>query len=86
LLLLVHMFFENLLLVLAGMLLTFLAWGPLFEVVAPQLRGIGLESAGELALPFADLAIILLAGLVGVVLAMMPIAFGLRKPTGLILQ
>lgn len=85
-LLLLHMFMENLLLVLAGITLARLAWNPLFEVVAPRMHTIGLHAAGVPVLPAADLAIIVLAGVVGVVLAMIPVALGLRRPAGLILQ
>jgi hypothetical protein len=85
-LLLLHMFFENLLLVLAGILLARLAWTPLFEMALPRLHSIGLHATEVPALPSADLAIIVLAGVVGVVLAMIPVAFGLRRPAGLILQ
>lgn len=85
-LLLVHMFFENLLLVLAGIVLVRLAWTPLFEMASPQLRSIGLPAVGAPTLPALDFAIIVLAGVVGVMLAMVPVAFGLRRPAGLILQ
>jgi len=86
LLLLVHMFFENLLLVFVGILFAHMAWKPLFEVAVPQLRSIGLQAAGVPVLPTGDVAIVFLAGGVGVALAMVPVAFGLRKPAGLILQ
>lgn len=85
-LLLVHMFLENLLLVLAGILAARLAWKPLFEAAVPRLQSIGLQAAGAPTLPAGDVAIVFLAGAVGVVLAMVPVAFGLRKPAGLILQ
>lgn len=85
-LLLVHMFLENLLLVLAGILIARLAWKPIFETAVPKLHAIGLQAAGVPTLPAADVAIVFLAGGVGVVLAMIPVALGLRKPAGLILQ
>jgi hypothetical protein len=85
-LLLLHMFMENLLLVLAGITLARLAWNPLYEMAAPRMQLIGLNTAGVPVLPAADLAIIVLAGVVGVVLAMIPVALGLRRPPGLILQ
>ena len=86
LLLLVHMFMENLLLVLAGILIARLAWKPLFEAAVPKLHSIGLQASGVPTLPPADVAIVFLAGGVGVFLAMVPVAFGLRRPAGLILQ
>ncbi len=85
-LLLLHTFFENLLLVLAGILLARLAWTPLFELALPRMHSIGLHATEVPTLPSADLAIIVFAGVVGVVLAMIPVAFGLRRPAGLILQ
>jgi hypothetical protein len=85
-LLLLHMFMENLLLVLAGIALARLAWNPLYEMAAPRMHLIGLNTAGVPVLPTADLAIIVLAGVLGVVLAMVPVALGLRRPAGLILQ
>ena len=84
--LLVHMLFENLLLVFVGVALARSAWTPLFRLAAPQLHSIGLQAPGVPTLPVGDVAIIFLAGGVGVVLAMIPVAFGLRKPAGLILQ
>lgn len=85
-LLLAHMFLENLLLVFAGIGLARLLWVPLFDVSASKLHEIGLEAAGAPPLPASDVAIIFLAGGVGVLLAMIPVAFGLRRPAGLILQ
>ena len=85
-LLLVHMFLENLLLVLAGIMVARLAWKPVFETAVPKLHSIGLQAAGVPTLPAGDVAIVFLAGGVGVVLAMIPVAFGLRRPAGLILQ
>ena len=85
-LLLLHMFFENLLLVLVGIVLALATWTPLFKMVAPQMHSIGLHATGAPTLPTADLAIIILSGVVGVVLAMIPVAFGLRRQAGLILQ
>lgn len=86
LLLLLHMFLENLLLVFTGIVLARLAWPPLCRLAVPQLHAIGLHGGDAATLPAGDLAIIVLAGVVGVVLAMVPVAFGLRRPAGLILQ
>ncbi len=84
--LLLHMFLENLLLVVIGILSVLLAWNSLYQLAAPQLRRIGLQAASLPVIPTSDVTIILLAGLAGVVLSMVPVAMGLRKPAGLILQ
>jgi hypothetical protein len=85
-LLLLHMFMENLLLVLVGITLARVAWNPLYEMAAPRMHLIGLNTAKVPVLPSGDLAIIVLAGFLGVLLAMVPVAIGLRRPPGLILQ
>lgn len=85
-LLLLHMFVENLLLVLVGITLARLVWNPLYEIAAPRMHLMGLNSAGAPVLPAGDLGVIVLAGVLGVVLAMVPVAIGLRRPAGLILQ
>jgi hypothetical protein len=85
-LLLLHMFMENLLLVLAGITLARLAWDPLYQLAAPRMHLIGLNATGVPILPGMDLAVIVLAGVLGVLLAMIPVALGLRRPAGLILQ
>lgn len=84
--LLIHMFLENLLLVLVGILVICLAWPPLYALAAPHLQAIGLHAAVMPTIPPGDVAIIVLACLAGVILAMVPVAVGLRKPAGLILQ
>ncbi len=84
--LLFHMFFENLLLVLAGIAFVSAIWIPVYKAASPQLEAIGLTATTMPAIPSDDIAIIVLSGLVGVIFAMVPVAFGLRKPAGLILQ
>lgn len=84
--LLFHMFLENLLLVLSGIILVSTIWLPIYRMAGPQLESIGLKATTMPAIPPGDVAIILLSGLVGVIFAMVPVAFGLRKPAGLILQ
>ena len=86
LVLLIHMFLENLLLVLVGILGVFLAWTPLYALAAPHLQIIGLHAATPPAIPVLDMAVIVLACLAGVILSMVPVAIGLRKPAGLILH
>lgn len=84
--LLLHMFLENLLLVLVGIALVRFTWPSLYEMAMPKLQAIGLQSAAMPTIQPQDLMIIVLSGLVGVIFAMVPVAFGLRKPAGLILQ
>lgn len=84
--LLFHMFLENLLLVLTGICIVTLTWNPLYGMAVPKLQAIGLQASAMPVIPAEDLMIIVLSGVVGVVLAMVPVAFGLRKPAGLILQ
>ena len=84
--LVVHFFFENLLLVTAGLLIAFEAWKPIYDALQSKVTSIDLRPASSLVLPSLDARIILAAGLLGVIVAMIPIAIGLRKPAGLILQ
>lgn len=84
--LLFHMFLENLLLVFVGIGLVSLAWSRFYVAAMPKLQAIGLHATAMPDIPMRDLAIIVLAGLMGVILAMIPVAFGLRRPAGLILQ
>jgi len=85
-LLLLHMLMENLLLVVAGMLAVRVAWGPFTSLATPLLNSMGFQAAVPAPPTLADYGVILLAGLVGVLLAMVPVAFGLRRRPGLILQ
>jgi len=84
--LLFHMFLENLLLVLTGMAIVVAVWAPVYRMAGSQLQSIGLNATSMPPIPSSDIAIIVLSGLVGVVFAMVPVAIGLRKPPGLILQ
>ncbi len=84
--LIIHFFFENLLLVAAGILIAFEAWKPIYDALQSRVTSIDLRPASSLVLPNQDASIILISGLLGVLVAMIPIAFGLRKPAGLILQ
>lgn len=86
LLLLVHGFLENLTLVSLGIYLSFITWKPIYRLVQERSAGFDLNPADSITLPGTDAQIILLAGIAGVGMAMLPVAFGLRKPTGLILQ
>lgn len=85
-LLLFHGFLENVLLVSLGIFFSFKAWKPIYRIVEQQSAGFQLNSADTINLPATDAQIILLAGVLGVAMAMIPVAFGLRKPSGLILQ
>jgi hypothetical protein len=50
------------------------------------LHQIGFVAVAVPTIPTGDLMIIVLSSLVGVILAMVPVAWGIRKPAGLILQ
>lgn len=84
--LLVHMFLENLTLVLAGIGSVWIAWPGIYALALPKLRAIGLNASEAMSMDAGDLLTVAAAALVGVLLAMVPVAVGLRKPPGLILQ
>jgi hypothetical protein len=63
-----------------------LSWGALYKIAITKLRAIGLQATELPPIAGADFGIILLAGFIGVLFAMVPVAIGLRKPAGLILQ
>ena len=86
LILLVHMFMENLCLVMLGIALVWFSWPVLYRLGMPKLEQIGLNASASPVVEVGDLATVALAALIGVFLAMIPVAFGLRKPAGLILQ
>lgn len=84
--LLTHAFFENLLLITIGIVSAFYIWKPIYKLLQTKIPDMNLSPAHSLSLNSTDAAIILSAGLIGVLIAMIPIAVGLRKPAGLILQ
>ena len=81
-----HAFFENLILVVTGIGLSLWAWKPIYNMFQQRINGVNLRAAADINLPYTDVYIIMAAGLLGVMMAMIPIAIGLRKQTGLILQ
>ena len=85
-LLFVHMFLENLLLVMLGISIVALSWVPLYNLLGPKLQSIGLNTTTIPTIPTEDILIVMASGFIGVLFAMIPVAFGLRKPAGLILQ
>ena len=82
----IHALLENLLLVMAGIITVLLSWKPLYEAILSNLDAVGFEVVGAPSLPSQDLVLILIGGMAGVLLAMLPIAYGLRKPPGYTLQ
>ena len=82
----IHVFLENLLLVFLGFWCAFGLWKILYRSSESYLSRLGFETTGLLTIPLYDMNVILLAGLAGVLLSMIPITIGLRKPIGLILQ
>lgn len=81
-----HMLLENLLLVVCGILAAWLAWFALRTHAASWLGESGIGRLDAVAPAQADFLIVLIAGVAGVCLAMLPIAIGLRRPPGLLLQ
>lgn len=86
LLLITHAFLENIILVTLGIYIAFISWKPIYNLLQSKVTDMNLSPAENLALGTTDMSIILVAGLFGVLVAMIPIAIGLRKPAGLILQ
>ena len=85
-LLLIHSFFENLILVGLGIILALFGWPHIYDTLIQSIDAVNMRSAANLQLPTLDIIIIISASTLGVVLAMIPVSFGLRKPAGLILQ
>lgn len=82
----VHAMVENLLLVLFGILSVLISWKMLYELIVENIDMVGFEVVGAPNLPTMDVLLIVAGGLTGVLLAMLPIAVGLRKPAGYTLQ
>lgn len=81
-----HMFLENLCLVMFGVATVWLSWPALYRLGIPKLEEIGLSASPSPVVEVMDLATVAVAALVGVLLAMIPVAVGLRKAPGLTLQ
>ena len=81
-----HALVENLLLVMLGIFSVVKFWKVIYGVIVENIEMIGFEVTGAPTLPNHDLLLIVGGGLAGVLLAMLPVAFGLRKPPGLTLQ
>ncbi len=84
--LLIHGVFENALLTGLGILAAFTAWPAIYNVLIQSVEGMQLRSSHAISLPQLDVYIIIAASAIGILLAMIPVAVGLRKPAGLILQ
>lgn len=84
--LLLHTFLENLVLVLGGVGIVLLSWSSMYSVFLNYSQSLGGYSLGEGRMAYVDMAIIVSAGVLGVLFSMVPVAFGLRKQVGLILQ
>ena len=84
--LLLHSCCENVLLVGGGTLLSFSLWKPIYTAIQNKVTQIPLQPVQSIQIQADDSLIIYAAGLTGVLLAMIPVAIGLRKPAGLILQ
>lgn len=83
--LLVHSLWENVLLVSAGIALIPVIWRFLLDAGLLSFAELGI--AAELGgITWSDLEVLALAGSVGCLLAILPVAFGLRKQVGLVLS
>lgn len=82
----VHLLLENLILVLAGLAFVWLVWKPVYEWFHPQMAEIGFTTDKMPTLETTDAWMILLAAILGVVIALVPVMIGMRKPAGLVLQ
>ena len=84
--LLLHMLWENLLLVMIGLAIAWTSWPVFYSLASKQMQAVGLKITERPEISWGDHTTLLLAALLGCLLAMVPIAFGLRKPPGLTLQ
>lgn len=84
--LLLHMLWENLLLVLIGMGLVWIGWPLLYDYAAERMQAVGLGITARPEITLGDQSTMVLAALLGCLLAMIPVGFGLRRKPGLILQ
>jgi len=81
-----HAFWENVLLISGGICLSLYAWPYLYDILKSEVKGMNLRDAKEQVIPLYDMSILFIAGGAGVVIAMIPIAIGLRKPIGRVLS
>lgn len=84
--LLIHSLLENSILVSIGIYSALQFWPSLYNSIRSQLVEFPLTKLQSIHINPDDTTTILLSGVVGVALAMIPVALGLRKPAGLILQ
>ena len=82
--LLLHNLAENLILVSSGILLVPIIWNLLLKKGMLSLTSLGLRQAQELA--WRELEILIAAGAIGCILAIMPVALGLKKQIGQVLS
>lgn len=85
-LLALHIFIENFILVLLGILTSICASSPLLLKLSHHVPELSRFTQHKISLQQTDSYILITAGLLGVLLAMIPILFNLRKPAGTILQ
>ncbi|PQJ27950.1 hypothetical protein, partial [Rubritalea profundi] len=86
LILLIHTFFENFLLVTVGLFSALFSWEYIYDQLSSKISILTLQSAAQISIPQTDISILFIAASSSVLIAMFPIAIGLRKPPGLILQ
>lgn len=87
LLLLAHTLLENCLLVGSGVALALISWHPLYGLASQRLGPLAsIRSIPRDAAATADLATLFAAAAAGVILSLLPVATGLRRPIGGVLQ
>lgn len=84
--LILHLIMENLVLVLFGLMIIFTFWKPIYKWCKPNLMEMGFTTNRIPMIDSGDAWIILFSAIIGVILALLPVAYGMRKSPGLILQ
>lgn len=82
----IHSFFENMILVSLGLVVTFFSWKSIYLALTKLIADVSFRPVSEMSVESADISIIFISALVSVFLAVIPVGVGLRKQTGLILQ
>jgi len=85
-LLLIHSLLENLFLIAIAIAIAFKSWQPIYTSITNVTKNPNFSDVSQIPLQQEDIAIIILAATTGVILAIIPIIFGLKKQPGLILQ
>jgi len=82
----VHTVVENLIVVGVGVLAAFLVWKKMISQLSGQLSMFRTTNVNALEIPKDDTQAIILFAASGVILAVIPVIFAMRRPPGLVLQ